>query len=83
MRVAYIGLYTLTDAQRARELLGHIGIRACVTRMPAEKGVSCAFGLKLPAKDAAEAKQLLENKLLRLGKIVYLRDSGSREHDLL
>ena len=71
MRVAYIGFYTLTDAQSARELLKHRGFRSRVVRMPSESGVSCAYGLKLPAREAEASKKLLEGTRLRMGKIVY------------
>ena len=70
MRVSYIGLFTLTDAQRAREFLGRRGIRALIERMPSEPGASCAYGLKLRSVDADEARRLLESNRFRLGKTV-------------
>ena len=83
MRVVYIGFYTLTDAQRARDLLEHRGISSRVARMPSEKGVSCAYGLKLPVREAEAAKKLLEGSRLRLGKTVYRHEEGGRDLDLL
>ena len=70
LRVSYIGLFTLTDVQRAREFLGRRGIRALIARMPSEPGVSCAYGLKLKTLDAEEARRLLESNRFRLGKTV-------------
>ena len=83
LRYAYVGFYTLTDAQRGRELLSRRGIRAHVVRMPSGPGVSCAFGLRLPADEAEPAKRLLEGGRLRLGKTVYRRENGDKENDLL
>ncbi len=67
LRVSYIGFFTLTDAQRGREFLGRRGFRASIVRMPSEPGVSCAYGLKLKAADADEARRLLEGNRFRLG----------------
>ena len=70
LRVSYIGFFTLTDAQRAREFLGRRGIRTLIARMPSEPGVSCAYGLRLKTRDADEARRLLEGNRFRLGKTV-------------
>ena len=76
LRYAYIGFYTLTDAQKAREMLERRGILSRVTRMPSEKGGSCAYGLKLPAWAAATAQRLLADSRIRVGKTVYRREEG-------
>ena len=82
MRYAYIGFYTLTDAQRARELLERRGIRSRVVRMPSQKGIGCAYGLKLPVKDEESSKRLLEGSRIRIGKTVYRRGEGDEANDL-
>lgn len=82
MRTAYIGLFTLTDAQRARELLDLAGIRVRIVRMPSGPGISCSFGLKLRERDAEAAAGILRNKGLRLGKTVFRRESGAGDRDL-
>ena len=83
MRYAYMGFYTLTDALRAGEVLEHGNIRSRVVRMPSAPGVSCAYGLKLPARRAEDARRMLETAKLRIGKTVYRREDGENRHDLL
>ena len=83
MRYAYMGFYSLTDALHAGELLEHKDIRARVVRMPSAPGVSCAYGLKLSARRADEARRLLEAGGLHIGKTVYRREDGGHERDLL
>ena len=82
MRYAYIGFFTLTDALRARELLWSRGIRARLARMPSGPGASCAYGLKLRAKEIEEAKGTLGESDIRQGKTVFRRESGGSSHDL-
>ena len=83
MRYAYLGLYTLTDAYRAKELLERRRIHAQAARMPSGSGISCAFGLRLNERDAERARELLAESGLRLGKIVFPRVGGEAAHDLL
>ena len=83
MRYVYMGFYTLTDALHAGELLEHRGIRARVVRMPSAPGVSCAYGLRLPARREEDARRILEAGSLRIGKTVYRREDGGVERDLL
>lgn len=84
MRYAYMGFFTLTDALHAGETLEHRGIHARVVRMPSAPGVSCAYGLKLPARRAEDARRNLEAAGgLRIGKTIYRREDGEAEHDLL
>ncbi len=83
LRYAYLGLFTLTDAQHAKALLDRKGIRSRVGRMPSAPGVSCSFGLKLASGDAGKARSILEENRLRLGKTVYRKENGESSHDLL
>ena len=83
MRTAYLGLYTLTDAQRAVEILAGDGIRARASRMPSGSGISCAFGIRLRAEDAREALRRLERSGVKHGKTVYRWDRGMEESDIL
>ena len=83
MRYAYMGFFTLTDALHAGEMLERRGIRARVVRMPSAPGVSCAYGLKLPARRAEDARRKLEAENLRIGKTGYRREDGGVERDLL
>ncbi len=78
-----MGLYTLTDALHAGELLERRGIRARVVRMPSGPGVSCAYGLKLAARRAEDARRILEDAKPRTGKTVYRREDGGEDRDLL
>ena len=78
MRYAYLGFYTLTEAQRAKELLELRSIGSRVVRMPSGPGISCAFGLKLQESDAGEARRLLEGLGVTVGKTVYRRESGRK-----
>ena len=82
MRYAYIGFFTLTDALRARELLRVHGVRARLERMPSGQGVSCAYGLKLAAKNAEEVYEILRGSGIRQGKTVYRRENGASGNDL-
>ena len=78
-----MGFFTLTDALHAGEMLEHRGIRARVVRMPSGPGVSCAYGLKLPARRAEDTRRSLEAGGLRMGKTIYRREDGEGERDLL
>ncbi len=78
MRYAYLGFYTLTEAQRAKELLEIRSIGSRVVRMPSGPGISCAFGLKLRESDAGEARRLLEGLGITVGKTVYRREGSRR-----
>ena len=82
LRYAYIGFFTLTDALRARELLRSHGIRARVERMPSGQGISCAYGLKLSAKSAEEANEILRGSGIRQGKTIYRKENGVSDNDL-
>ena len=78
MNDSYIGFFTLTDAQRARELLERQRIPARVARMPSEPGISCAYGLKLASAAAREAAELLKSAGFRLGKTVVRRAQAKK-----
>ena len=83
MRYVYIGFFTLTDAQRARDILERRSIRSRVARMPSGPGVSCAFGLKLPGEYTDKAREVITESGMRMGKTVYRRENGDHTHDLL
>lgn len=83
MRYAYMGFFTLTDAQRAKEFLEHRRIKASVVRMPSDPGVGCAFGLRLRAGDSESARRILDANRIHMGKTVYRREDGETGYDLL
>lgn len=83
MKYAYVGLYTLTDAQRARDSLKRSKLRSIVVRMPSGPGVSCAYGVKLRESDASEALRHLEAAGFHLGKTVYRSEGRVLDRDIL
>ncbi len=83
MRYAYVGLYTLTEAQRAREALKRKKLRSFVVRMPSGPGVSCAYGVRVREIDAAEAVRHLESADFRLGKTIYRSEGRAKDRDIL
>ncbi|MBR2716231.1 MAG: DUF3343 domain-containing protein [Oscillospiraceae bacterium] len=58
MRNAYLELRSLTDAERAAELLHARRIPARAERLPAPRG--CAFGVRVPAGSLETARRLLQ-----------------------
>lgn len=58
MRNAYLELRSLTDSERAAELLRSRRIPARAERLPARQG--CAFGVRVPAGNLETARRLLQ-----------------------
>ncbi len=85
MKYAYIGMRTLTDAERGLRLLRARGIPAQIGRMPLSAGGSCAHGLRLARENAERAERLLLASGIRAGKTVAAEESAGRRdhcHDL-
>ena len=76
---AYIGLRSLTYAQRAARYLTGRGIPASAARAP-WTGAGCAYALRLPSGDLERGRAALEQAGFAPGS-VYLRDKsgGLRE----
>lgn len=69
---AYIGLRSLTYAQRAARYLTGKGIGASVTRSP-WSGTGCAYAIRLKSRDLEQGKALLRQTGIVLGS-VYIRE---------
>lgn len=71
MQSAYIGLRSLTYAQRAARYLTGMGVGASVTRSP-WSGSGCAYAVRLRPEELERGVELLRQARFELGKI-YLR----------
>lgn len=69
---AYIGIRSLTYAQRAARYLAGLGIRAAAARAP-WSGSGCAYALRLRGADLAKALEALPRAGFIPGK-AYLRE---------
>ncbi len=69
---AYIGLRSLTHAQRAARYLTGKGLAASVVRAP-WTGTGCAYALRLRPRDLERGRELLRQAGFALGS-VYIRE---------
>ena len=76
MQEAYIGMRSLTYAQRAARYLTGRGLQAAPTRAP-WTGTGCAYAVSLRAGDLEKAQSLLRQANLTPGR-AYLRDREGR-----
>ena len=76
MEYVYIGLRSLTEALRAREILEKRGITGRVTRFPNRGGGSCAYALKLRKSELETARRLLRAAGIRPGKVAEEQGGG-------
>ena len=86
MKYAYIGIRTLTDAERGLRLLRGGNIPAQLGRLPlhGESG-GCTHALRLPARDAKRAERILLAAGIRVGKTVIAEEETrprKHRHDL-
>ena len=77
MKETYIGMPSLTEAQRAAELLRRGQIVSTVTRMPFLPGISCAYGLRLGKNSVSAALAVLRGRGVRIGHILVREADGT------
>lgn len=86
MKYAYIGIRTLTDAERGLRLLRERNIPAQLGRMPfSGDGAGCAHALRLAARDAKRAERILLASGIRVGNTVIAEEEArprKHRHDL-
>ena len=71
---------SVTFAQKGERLLKRSGIECMLQRTPKELSErGCGYCLRLRAKDALDAVELLRENQLTFGKIYSLSDSGRPE----
>lgn len=71
---------SVTFAQKGERLLKRSGIECMLQRTPKELSErGCGYCLRLRAKDAMDAVELLRENQLTFGKIYSLSDSGRPE----
>ncbi len=85
MKYAYIGIRTLTDAERGLRLLRARNVPAQLGRMPLHGEGGCAHALRLPARDAERAERILLAAGIRVGRTVIAEEENrprKHRHDL-
>ena len=73
---AYIGLRSLTYAQRAARYLTGRGIAASTARAP-WTGTGCAYAVRLRSGDLERGRQLLKQAGFDLGRSFLREEDGS------
>lgn len=77
MKEAYIGIPSLTEAQRAAELLRRERIGCTVTRMPALPGKgSCTFGLRSGESSLQILLTKLHSQGIHTGRVIIREANG-------
>lgn len=78
MKEVYIGIPTLTEAQRASELLRRERITCSVARMPTLPGKgSCMYGLHLGESSLNAAMTKLRGQNIHTGRILTRETNGT------
>ncbi len=81
MKYAYLGIQTLTDAERGLRILRGGKIPAQLARMPLRSSGGCAHALRLPPEEAGRAEKLLLASGIRVGRtLIAEEESGPRKH---
>lgn len=76
MKDVYIGIPSLTEAQRAAELLRRERIGCAVVRMPAMSGIRCSYGLRLGESGMTAALAALRGRV-HTGRIAVREADGT------